>query len=277
MLLPLGSLFHPNILCTAENLKRRYDESDLMYSDTSHENTAQQQVLFINHGGGAVSQIRRKSYVRPQTASSPKAPFKPHLNAYPNSFGGDFGDPSLFNFAKIDIPRLFQRRTDGTNVLLQSPVPDINLPPKALSPTPSPPISHPISQPIFAHNPPNSNHFQSFFPQPELFQFFDGPFTPITQPIPSLFQRRRLTVNNVPDINQNAIGYPSYPYYKGGDENPSLTNWSKIFKFTDGRANFNEFEKQKKQGKIKFNSEERYFDHIRRDYFLILHGGTYTY
>lgn len=82
------------------------------------------------------------------------------------------------------------------------------------------------------------------------------------------------------DFNHNSLGYPSYTYYKGGgDENPALTNWPKIFKFTDGRVNLSDFEKQKKLGKIKFGKggKDAYFDNISRDSFLILHGGTYSH
>lgn len=130
------------------------------------------------------------------------------------------------------------------------------------------------------------------FVQPDFFSFFDTPFgppgvtggnnrvnnAPVTGTgIENLFQRRRLTVNNVPDISNNAIGgagYPSYNFYKGNEED--LAKWPKIFKFTDGRINLNDFEKDKKLGRIKFTKPDPLFDDVRRDSFLILHGGTYS-
>lgn len=115
--------------------------------------------------------------------------------------------------------------------------------------------------------------------------FFEGPFIP--GPVnPQLnpqsapyngengFQRRRLTTNSVHD-NTLGYGYPSYTYYKGEDE--AATKWPKIFKFTDGRVNLSDFERSKKLGKIKFTKKNDYFDDIRRDSFLILHGGAYNY
>lgn len=114
------------------------------------------------------------------------------------------------------------------------------------------------------------------FDGPELFGGLDGPFDFFGPQSNPLFQRRRLTTNNnVPDVNQNSIGHSSLSHFQGEDS-PSITHWPKIFKFTDGRSNLYEFEKQKKQNKIKFSSKETYFDHISRDSFLILHGGTYA-
>ena len=113
------------------------------------------------------------------------------------------------------------------------------------------------------------------FDGPELFGGLGGPFDIFGPQSNPVFQRRRLTSNNMPDVNQNSIGYPPYSHYKGEDNAP-VTNWPKIFKFTDGRSNLYEFEKQKKQNKIKFSSKETYFDHISRDSFLILHGGTFA-
>lgn len=133
---------------------------------------------------------------------------------------------------------------------------------------------------------------------PDFFSFFDAPFgppaltggnggangpngvnsqSPGTGSLDNLFQRRRLTVQNVPDISNNAIGgagYPSYNFYKGNEDD--FTKWPKIFKFTDGRINLNDFEKDKKLGRIKFTKPDPLFDDVRRDSFLILHGGTYS-
>lgn len=292
-----------NALCSAKSFKHE-ETMDLMYSDSSHgETAAQQQVLYIDHGGGAISQIRRTSYIQPQAPSVPQAPFSPHVNFYPNALfdggggggGGGYDEGNFFNFPGGDIPRIFERRsgdnTPRTDVSPPTPAPPLNQHPpppnpkveiedKVTLPVPIAPASVPPPPPPV--NDPQLSPFFNFV-QPELFPFFNGPFAPLASPLappmPPLFQRRKLTVNNhVQDLNHNTIGYPSYTYYKGGGEdNPSLTNWPKIFKFTDGRANLSEFEKQKKHGKIKFSSKDAFFDNISRDSFLILHGGTYTY
>lgn len=114
------------------------------------------------------------------------------------------------------------------------------------------------------------------------FPFLDGPFMPLSggpvnhnQPDSQIngFQRRRLSVNSIND-NSLGYGYPSYTYYKGEDE--AATKWPKIFKFTDGRVNLSDFERNKKIGKVKFKESSDWND-IRRDSFLILHGGSYNY
>ena len=136
---------------------------------------------------------------------------------------------------------------------------------------------------------------------PDLFGLFDSPFVPLAGLPPSsnsagnqdnLFQRRRLAINNVvPDIVHNGIAGPSggnnnYPssynnYFTGDQRGSAATEedgmkWPKIFKFTDGRINLNDFEKDKKLGRIKFMKKDPAFDNVRRDSFLILHGGTYS-
>lgn len=149
----------------------------------------------------------------------------------------------------------------------------------------------------------------SGFPQalnPDFFNLFDAPFSPIgANGFPgvnngingnnaggsgndNLFQRRRLSIQNngVPpsnEISHNSLspvgaGYPNYNYYAGGEETDSSSaKWPKIFKFTDGRINLYDFEKDKKIGRIKFSKgEDPLFDGVRRDSFLILHGGTYS-
>uniref|UniRef100_T1KV49 Uncharacterized protein n=1 Tax=Tetranychus urticae TaxID=32264 RepID=T1KV49_TETUR len=142
----------------------------------------------------------------------------------------------------------------------------------------------------------------------DIFPFFETPFLPINptssanggQRTPHGFQRRRLTNNHnhnnlgaygnpnhhtssppppVNNLNDNSIGngYPSYNIYKGGDDDDAGVKWPKIFKFTDGRVNLSEFERNKKSGKIKFlNKEDAHFADVRRDSFLILHGGAYN-
>lgn len=139
------------------------------------------------------------------------------------------------------------------------------------------------------------------FPQalnPDFFNLFDAPFNPIgANGFPgvnngpndvgdNLFQRRRLSLNGPPpgnEISHNSLspvgaGYPNYNYYAGGEEpESSAAKWPKIFKFTDGRINLYDFEKDKKIGRIKFSKgEDPLFDGVRRDSFLILHGGTYS-
>lgn len=53
--------------------------------------------------------------------------------------------------------------------------------------------------------------------------------------------------------------------------------WPKIFRFTDGRINLHDFERDKKRTRIKFNSKTgKAMFHIKRDSFLILHGGTFN-
>ncbi len=354
------SLYDLLILCETKSLEKKSHETDLIYSDTSHGETtaAQQQVVFINHGDGAVSQIRRTSYIQPKPPPLPLVHFRPHINHYPNSiYENSFADEPYINFPE-DIPRVFERRIGETTPnpiesqptppppplpvpqpfrapeiraqplqeppplpvlqpfrtqpLQESPPLPVPQPFRAQPPQEPPPpkiddeneiihrdieriqrIPHP-TQPPYPIYPPRPklqndspiNSFFNFAQPPELFSNFDSPFDPFTPQIPPLFQRRRLTINNnnnnnnnnnLHDFDHNSIGYPSYTYYKGGgDENPSLTNWPKIFKFTDGRASLYEFEKQKKLSKIKFNSKETYFDNISRDSFLILHGGAYT-
>ncbi|XP_074596136.1 uncharacterized protein LOC141851301 [Brevipalpus obovatus] len=90
------------------------------------------------------------------------------------------------------------------------------------------------------------------------------------------FQRRRLAMNSIHNNNDNSLGYgyPPYNYYRGEDE--AATKWPKIFKFTDGRVNLSDFERNKKLGKVKFTKKDA-FDDVRRDSFLILHGGAYNY
>jgi hypothetical protein len=318
------SLYNLLILSETKSFEKKPDFQDLIYSDTSHGETtaAQQQVVFIDHGDGAVSQIRRTSYIQPKPAPLPLVPFRPHVNHYPNSlFENSFADEPYINFPE-DIPRVLERRFGETT---PNPIESEPTPPPPPLPVPQPfrapeiraqplqelpppriddeneiihrdierlqRIPHPTQPPYpiypprpkLQNDPPISSFF-NFAQPPELFSNFDSPFEPFAPQIPPLFQRRRLTINNnnnnnnnLQDFDHNSIGYPSYTYYKGGgDENPSLTNWPKIFKFTDGRANLFEFEKQKKLSKIKFNSKETYFDNISRDSFLILHGGAYT-
>ena len=136
----------------------------------------------------------------------------------------------------------------------------------------------------------------SGFPQalnPDFFNLFDAPFAPIgaggfpgvsNNVNDNLFQRRRLSIQNTPnnEISHNSLapasGYPNYNYYAGNEnENDASAKWPKIFKFSDGRINLYEFEKDKKIGRIKFSKDEDpLFDGVRRDSFLILHGGTYS-
>lgn len=133
--------------------------------------------------------------------------------------------------------------------------------------------------------------FLSNFQEPGLvpngqepnFPFLNGPFIPIpgglnqpnydSNPNDNAFQRRRLSINSIHD-NSLGYGYPSYTYYKGEDE--AATKWPKIFKFTDGRVNLSDFERNKKLGKVKFKQPDDWSE-IRRDSFLILHGGAYNY
>lgn len=115
-----------------------------------------------------------------------------------------------------------------------------------------------------------------------------GPLHPINTPN-GHFQRRKLTLSNgntapmVNEISNNNLGYgyPSYGLYKGDEE--AGIKYPKIFKFADGRVNLNDFEKEKKLGKIEFgksaaeDGNEYQFEHVRRDLFLILHGGSFNY
>lgn len=144
---------------------------------------------------------------------------------------------------------------------------------------------------------PINNGFPTGINPPDFFSLFDAPFSPIGSPGASsnpsndnMFQRRRLSVQNHPNNNNeishnslSPVGYPNYNYYAGdegdGSHSPGSGNpmrWPKIFKFTDGRINLFDFEKDKKIGRIKFAPEDPLFDGVRRDSFLILHGGTYS-
>lgn len=335
-----------------------FESSDLEFSDTNHGEVTNtdQQVLYINHGGGATSSIRRNFAVPNQ--------FSPHVNSYPsNLFEGNFPELGPTNYGQDnvgyapegDIPRVFERRTGGDGGHSNPPPPPpppppsyqpfeapqrlppapvLNTTPLPLPPPPLPfpaalagpppgsqspsPNQHQHNQHVNQLNPSyglnpylnNLNGFggyvnnngpqqQQHQPQPQqpvsygglppppplqqqppqagapdFFNFFESPFG--APPTP-LFQRRRLTVQNMPDISHNAIGvgYPAYNYYKGNEED-AAGKWPKIFKFTDGRINLNDFEKDKKLGKVKFAKKDPLFDNVRRDSFLILHGGTYS-
>lgn len=319
LLLAWNKVFCFRPLGEGKELKNRESDLDLEFSDTinGEVTNTDQNVLYINHGGGATSSIRRNLVVPPQ--------FTPHVNSYPNSlFDSNYPGIPLVNYAlEEDIPLSFERRNgeqDATfNALPQPqaqqqfyrPNAQQNRPfvPEYTTPSPSPHTPPPpsIGLPPASSPSPNQQHFnqvnapyrqpqpqpQPYQPgpqqmPPDFFNFFESPFQnppppppppaqPQSSPTP-LFQRRRLTVNNnVPDISHNSIGggYPAYNYYKG-DEEDAAAKWPKIFKFTDGRINLSEFEKDKKLGKVKFAKEEPLFDNVRRDSFLILHGGTYS-
>lgn len=262
-----------NVLCNhvIKSSQDNEEVTDLLYSDTSHADTNaptdhNSNVLYINHGGGAKSSVRRTLLAQPQQHQPHlQAPFNPHVNYYPNSlFDGNVAGLPYFQ----DIPRIL-RRNDEPEIV------EHNIPS-----TTSPP------QPVLNSHIPSRNQYESPFfqnvpgsPQSELFPFFDTPFIP-PPPTPNhVFQRRRLTLNNnLNEVNQNSIGlgYPSYTYYKGAEDDAGI-KWPKIFKFTDGRVNLSDFEKDKKLGRIKFNKKDDYLDNIRRDSFLILHGGAYNF
>ena len=138
--------------------------------------------------------------------------------------------------------------------------------------------NHQLNHQIFHHNPPALDN--------ELGNN-NSPLHPINTPNGQFFQRRKLTLSNgnaapaINEISNNNLGYgyPSYNVYKGDED----AKWPKIFKFTDGRVNLNDFEKEKKLGKIEFgkgipeDGSEYTFEHVRRDLFLILHGGSFNY
>jgi len=335
--------------------------SDLEYSDTENGEVtnSDQQVVYINHGGGAVSTIRR-SFV---------LPFSPHVTSYPSSLYDN--PPSTDHEVGEEQPHdAFVRRADATEERgyddpsfdepnrrehfestfedygkrerhppsdplttpppsppppLGLPVPPTsygtrtssnptgrlnvrNTPPHPSSAPPAPNFRNNDNKPLpNGNNGNNNNHhngntnnqnqnnfnpllspFVNPFGQqgfgPDFFSLFDSPFSPLTNPAgqDNNFQRRRLSLNNVPDVHSNSIGsggsaagYPSYNYYTGGEDDASH-KWPKIFKFTDGRINLNDFEKDKKLGRVKFSKKDPHFDNIRRDSFLILHGGTYS-
>ena len=147
------------------------------------------------------------------------------------------------------------------------------------------------NNPFFNSLAPLTNNFNQGF-SPDFFGLFESPFSPLAGLPPSnpssntanqdnLFQRRRLAIQNVvPDIVHNNIGSPNgYNYFSspgGRDREDEVIKYPKIFRFTDGRINLDSFEKEKKVGKIKFLKKEPVFDNVRRDSFLILHGGTYS-
>lgn len=296
-MLPLILLSCVNVLVKCETVVKpmqKLDYQDLMFSDTNHGDTPSQQVLYIDHGGGAVSQIRRTSFVPSASIShyQPKESFISRRSEDDSSnhiYDGSFADePELNNHPISDIPRILQRRVGETRPKAQQKPLKKQRAPPSNEPPPQDPKIEPIypkmdqKVPVKAEHPPPppppQNQLPPFFNfgQPDYFPFFDSPFSP--PPVPNLFQRRRLAElnnNNVNDFHPNAIGYPSYTYYKG-EENPSANNWPKIFKFTDGRVNLSDFEKQKKHEKIKFSSSDNYLDNISRVSFLILHGGTFS-
>lgn len=102
-----------------------------------------------------------------------------------------------------------------------------------------------------------------------------------------LLQRRKLStpsqangplLNEISN-NQLGYGYPNYNVFKS-DDDLGGAKWPKIFKFTDGRVNLNDFERDKKLGKVLFTKsaeDGEFFEHVRRDSFLILHGGSFQY
>nr|XP_027204330.1 putative uncharacterized protein DDB_G0286901 isoform X2 [Dermatophagoides pteronyssinus] len=60
---------------------------------------------------------------------------------------------------------------------------------------------------------------------------------------------------------------------------PTIASWPKIFRFTDGRINLHDFEREKKRSRIKFShkmGKSHALFNIKRDSFLILHGGTFN-
>lgn len=329
--------------------------SDLEYSDTENGEVtnSDQQVVYINHGGGAVSTIRRSFVV----------PFSPHVTSYPSSLYDNPPSTDHHEVAEEQPHDGFVRRAGATEERgyddssfdepnrrehFESAFEDDGKregyppsdPPTTPPPSPPPPLGLPVPPTSFGtrtssnptgrlnvrNTPPhpssappdpnvrndneplpnngnnNNNHHNSntnnrnqnnFNPfvnpfgsqgfGPDFFSLFDAPFSPLTNPAgqDNNFQRRRLSLNNVPDVHSNSIGsggaagYPSYNYYTGGEDDASQ-KWPKIFKFTDGRINLNDFEKDKKLGRVKFSKKDPHFDNIRRDSFLILHGGTYS-
>ncbi|KAH9401140.1 hypothetical protein TYRP_002731 [Tyrophagus putrescentiae] len=70
----------------------------------------------------------------------------------------------------------------------------------------------------------------------------------------------------------------------GGSSSPAVSSgppWPKIFRFTDGRINLHDFEREKKRSRVKFSAKLQMASkaalyNIKRESFLILHGGTFS-
>lgn len=91
-----------------------------------------------------------------------------------------------------------------------------------------------------------------------------------------------------PPLINNDIGLPSPPPPSspsadfdgpGGGGNGFSGPWPKIFRFTDGRINLHDFEREKKRSRVKFSHKlaaSKALYNIKRESFLILHGGTFS-
>ncbi|KAI2806410.1 hypothetical protein BLOT_008366 [Blomia tropicalis] len=90
---------------------------------------------------------------------------------------------------------------------------------------------------------------------------------------PSLLDRRLNGQQPIPKL-PHELGFSNEVTTNEFD---SGTSWPKIFRFTDGRINLHDFEREKKRSRVKFsqkNGKSQALHNIKRDSFLILHGGT---
>lgn len=227
----------------------------------------------------------------PAIVSQPPIPNSNNNNNQPQNSSPRLNGPSNeFNFNLHPFFSNERRNQPNNNDLYQffdSPFMPIN-----------PPNIHNINTFSNIHHGDNHQNHQlnhhhqinhQIYHQPIDNEINNGPLHPInTPPNGQFFQRRKLTLSNgntAPPLNEISnnlgYGYPSYSVYKGDEE--AGIKYPKIFKFVDGRVNLNDFEKEKKLGKIEFgksvaeDGNEYTFSHVRRDLFLILHGGSFSY
>ena len=259
------------------------------FNDREHYTTNNNNLNFYNREGG----FNGGNNMPPPPPPPPMANQQPPVNGNREPPNGSPRNEFNFNLPFFANER--RNQPPNNNELYQffdTPFMPINPPP------PPPPPLHNMNnlnnihynhQTMHHHNGDNHqlNH-QIFHHQPMDNEIGNGPLHPINTPN-GHFQRRKLTLSNgntAPALNEISnnnlgFGYPSYGLYKGDEE--AGIKYPKIFKFVDGRVNLNDFEKEKKLGKIEFgksvaeDGNEYQFEHVRRDLFLILHGGSFSY
>lgn len=100
---------------------------------------------------------------------------------------------------------------------------------------------------------------------------------------PNQVERRLVNGNGPLHKGKPDIGPPlfSNDIHPPPEFDNELGPWPKIFRFTDGRINLHDFEREKKRSRVKFSqkmskSKSQALYNIKRESFLILHGGTFS-